>query len=87
MIKKNMLIKKEIHKLIKELLKHEWSILSSFNHSPYERPKCSTKLELLCDEWNGLPIEKPLYAICAKCKYDKYIPLDYQSKKRLSSYL
>ena len=44
----NMLIKKEIHKLRKELLKHEWSILSSFNHSPYDCPKCSTKLELLC---------------------------------------
>ena len=32
------------------------------------------------DEWNGLPIETPPYAICAKCEYDKCVPIDYKSK-------
>ena len=33
------------------------------------------------DEWNVLPIETPPYTICAKCKYDKCVSLDYQSKR------
>ncbi len=33
------------------------------------------------DEWNGLPIETPPYTICAKCEYDKCVPIDYKSKR------
>ena len=33
------------------------------------------------DEWNGLPIYTPPYIICAKCHFDKCVPLDYKSKK------
>ena len=33
------------------------------------------------DEWNGLPINTPPYIICAKCKFDKSVPLDYKSKR------
>ena len=33
------------------------------------------------DEWNGLPISTPPYTICAKCRYDKCVPLDYKSKR------
>ena len=44
----NMLIKKEIRKFRKELLRHELSIIKSFNHSPYDCPKCSTRMNFLC---------------------------------------
>ena len=33
------------------------------------------------DEWNGLPISTPPYIICAKCHFDKCVPLDYKSKR------
>jgi len=33
------------------------------------------------DEWNGLPISTPPYTICAKCNFDKCVPIDYQSKR------
>ena len=33
------------------------------------------------DEWNGLPISTPPYTICAKCNHNKYLPIDYKSKK------
>ena len=44
----NMLIKKEIRKFRNELLKHELSIIKSFNHSPYDCPKCSSRMNFLC---------------------------------------
>lgn len=31
--------------------------------------------------WNGLPISTPPYTICAKCNYDKCVPIDYVSKR------
>ena len=33
------------------------------------------------DEWNGLPISTPPYATCAKCEFDKCVPLDYKSRR------
>ena len=33
------------------------------------------------DEWNGLPISTPPYTICAKCNFDKCVPIDYVSKR------
>lgn len=33
------------------------------------------------DEWNGLPISTPPYTICAKCNFDKCVPIDYASKR------
>ena len=33
------------------------------------------------DEWNGLPISTPPYIICAKCSFDKCVPIDYKSKR------
>ena len=44
----NMLIKKEIKKFRNELLRHELSIIKSFNRSPYDCPKCSTRMNFLC---------------------------------------
>lgn len=44
----NMLIKKEIRKFRNELLRHELSILKSFNRSPYDCPKCLTRMNFLC---------------------------------------
>lgn len=43
-----MLIKKEIRKFRNELLRHELSILKSFNRSPYDCPKCLTRMNFLC---------------------------------------
>lgn len=33
------------------------------------------------DEWPGLPISTPSYAICSKCNYNKCVLLDYKSKR------
>ena len=33
------------------------------------------------DEWSVLPIETPPHTICAKCEYDKCVPIDYKSKR------
>ena len=46
----------------------------------YICPKCKYKFEEE-DEWNGLPISTPPYIICAKCKYNKCVPIDYKSKR------
>ena len=40
-----MLVDKAKHKIRKELLKYELSILKSFNRSPYNCPKCGTRLD------------------------------------------
>ena len=40
-----MLIDKAKHDARKSLLKHEFSIIKSFNRSPYDCPKCGTKLK------------------------------------------
>lgn len=44
----NLLIKQQTRKFRKELLRHELSILKSFNHSPYDCPKCSTRMNFMC---------------------------------------
>ena len=56
----------------------------------YICPKCKYKFDAPIeavlefeqeDEWNGLPISTPPYTICAKCKFDKCVPIDYVSKR------
>ena len=44
----NMLIKQQARKFRKELLRHELSILKSFNLSPYDCPRCSTRMNFMC---------------------------------------
>lgn len=44
----NLLIKEQARKFRNELLKHDLSIIKSFNRSPYDCPKCSTKMKFLC---------------------------------------
>ena len=44
----NMLIKQQVRKFRKELLRHELSILKSFNLNPYDCPKCSTRMNFMC---------------------------------------
>ena len=44
----NLLIKQHARKFRKELLKHELSIIKSFNHSPYDCPKCSIRMNFMC---------------------------------------
>ena len=44
----NLLIKKHARKFRKQLLRHELSIITSFNHSPYDCPNCSTRMNFLC---------------------------------------
>ena len=56
----------------------------------YICPKCKYKFDAPIeavlefeqeDEWNGLPISTPPYTICAKCNFDKCVPIDYVSKR------
>lgn len=56
----------------------------------YICPKCKFKFEAPIeavlefeqeDELNGLPISTPPYTICAKCNFDKCVPIDYVSKR------
>lgn len=56
----------------------------------YVCPKCKYKFETpieavlefeQVDDWNGLPISTHPYTICRKCNYNKYVPLDYHSKR------
>ena len=44
----NMLIKQQVRKFRNELLKHELSIMQSFNHNPYDCPNCSFRMNFLC---------------------------------------
>lgn len=44
----NLLIKEQARKFRNELLRHNLSIIKSFNRSPYDCPKCSTKMNFLC---------------------------------------
>ena len=41
-------IKQQARKFRKELLRHELSIIKSFNHSPYDCPKCSIRMNFMC---------------------------------------
>lgn len=56
----------------------------------YICPKCKYKFDAPIeavlefeedDELSGLPISTPPYIICAKCKHDKCVPIDYKSKR------
>lgn len=56
----------------------------------YICPKCKHKFEVPIeavhefeqeDEWNGLPISTPPYAVCGECHNDKSVPMDYKSKR------
>ena len=56
----------------------------------YICPKCKYRFEAPIevvlefeqeDEWNGLPISTPPYIICAKCNFNKCVPLNYKSKR------
>lgn len=44
----NLLIKEQARKFRNELLRHNLSIIKSFNRSPYDCPRCSTKMNFLC---------------------------------------
>lgn len=44
----NLLIKQQVRKFRKELLKYELSITKSFNHNPYDCPNCSSRMNFLC---------------------------------------
>lgn len=44
----NMLIKDSVKKFRKQLLKYELSILNSFNRSPFDCPRCNTRMDFLC---------------------------------------
>lgn len=78
------------HNNRKTILKYRLFCLKSFNRDPYSCPKCKYKFEAPIeavlefeeeDEWNGLPISTPPYTICAKCNFDKCVPIDYKSKR------
>ena len=56
----------------------------------YIYPKCKYKFQAPIeavlefeqeDEWNELPISTTPYTICAKCNFDKCVPIDYHSKR------
>ena len=56
----------------------------------YICPKCKYKFDAPIeavlefeqeDEWNGLPVSTPPYTICAKCNFDKCVPIDYISAR------
>lgn len=56
----------------------------------YICPKCKYKFDAPIetvlefeqeDVWNGLPISTPPYTICAKCNFDKCVPIDYVSNR------
>lgn len=74
----------------KQFLKHRMFLLKFFNRDPYSCPKCKYKFEAPVeavlefeqeDEWNKLPISTPPYTICAKCRHNKCVPIDYKSKR------
>ncbi len=44
----NMLIKQQVRKFRNELLKHELSIMNSFNRNPYDCPNCFIRMNFLC---------------------------------------
>lgn len=44
----NLLVKQQVRKFRNQLLKHELSIMKSFNHSPYDCPNCKTHMNFLC---------------------------------------
>ncbi len=84
------LIKDHLRTFRRKLLKHELSISLAFHRNPYNCPKCKYKFDAPIeavlefeqeDEWNGLPISTPPYTICAKCKFDKCVPIDYVSRR------
>ncbi len=68
----------------------EFPIKLSGKNVDYICPKCKYKFEAPIeavlqfeqeDEWNRLPNSTPPYTICAICRYDKCVPIDYKSKR------
>ena len=56
----------------------------------YICPKCKNRFDAPIeavlefeqeDAFNGLPISTPPYTICSKCKFEKCVPIDYQSSR------
>lgn len=85
-----MLIKSQTHKLRNQLNSWRMLIIKDFNIDHLICPKCKvefeTPLEMVLEfeqeyAFNGLPISTLPYTICPKCQHNKYVPLDYKSKR------
>ena len=75
------------------MIKFDFSTISiplSGKAVEYIYPKCNssfeTPIEIVLefedeDIFNGLPISTPPYVVCPSCKYGKFVPIDYKSRR------